>query len=178
MGLRASSSHTLIGSIIGVGLSNQFLAPTDAVTSGVDWAKAREVGTALVVSPLIGFVVAALLLLLLKLIVKNPALFMEPDPSKAPPWRIRGILITSCTGVSFAHGSNDGQKGMGLIRLILVGVVPAAFSLNRTPDPAMLTGFRNNASAVQQGLHLRFPQGAAPIGHSRAIVDEAVRTKQ
>jgi PiT family inorganic phosphate transporter len=178
MGLPASSSHTLIGSIIGVGLSNQFLAPAGAVTSGVDWAKAREVGTALVVSPLIGFVVAALLLLLLKLIVKNPALFKEPDPNKAPPWWIRGILITTCTGVSFAHGSNDGQKGMGLIMLILVGVVPAAFALNRTPDPAMLTGFRNNASAVLEVLDKRFPQGAVPIGDARAIVDEAVRTKQ
>jgi PiT family inorganic phosphate transporter len=177
LGLPASSSHTLIGSIIGVGLSNQFLAHAGAVTSGVDWAKAREVGMALVISPVIGFVVAALLLLLLKMIVRNPALFNEPQPDKSPPWWIRGILITTCTGVSFAHGSNDGQKGMGLIMLILVGVVPAAFALNRTPDPAMLTGFRSNAGAVLQVLDRRFPQGAAPTTDARAIVDEAVRTK-
>ncbi len=89
LGLPASSSHTLIGSIVGVGLCNQFLAPAGAVTSGVDWAKAREVGMALVISPLVGFVVAALLLLLLKLVVRNPALFKEPEPDKAPPWWIR-----------------------------------------------------------------------------------------
>jgi PiT family inorganic phosphate transporter len=178
LGLPASSSHTLIGSIIGVGLSNQFLAQADAVTSGVDWAKAREVGIALVISPVIGFVVAALLLLLLKLIVRNPALFKEPDPSKSPPWWIRSVLIATCTGVSFAHGSNDGQKGMGLIMLILVGVVPAAFALNRTPDPTMLMSFRSNATAVLQVLDRRFPQGPTPITDARAIVDEAVRTKQ
>src|SRR5471032_1802061 len=178
LGLPASSSHTLIGSIIGVGLSNQFLAPAGAVTSGVDWAKAREVGMALVISPVIGFVVAALLLLLLKLVVRNPALFKEPEPNKAPPWWIRGTLIATCTGVSFAHGSDDGQKGMGLIMLILVGVVPAAFALNRTPDPSMLTGFRSNAGAVLQVLDTRFPQGASPIKDVRAIVDDAVRTKQ
>jgi inorganic phosphate transporter, PiT family len=177
LGLPASSSHTLIGSIIGVGLSNQFLAQAGTVTSGVDWAKAREVGMALVISPIIGFVVAALLLLLLKVIVRNPALFEEPAPDKSPPWWIRGILITTCTGVSFAHGSNDGQKGMGLIMLILVGVVPAAFALNRTADPSMLTSFRTNAGAVLQVLDRRFPQGAVPIADGRAIVDEAVRTK-
>jgi inorganic phosphate transporter, PiT family len=178
LGLPASSSHTLIGSIVGVGLSNQFLASAGAVTSGVDWAKAREVGMALVISPVVGFVVAALLLLLLKLVVRNPALFKEPEPNKAPPWWIRATLIATCTGVSFAHGSNDGQKGMGLIMLILVGVVPAAFALNRTPDPSMLTGFRSNASAVLQVLDARFPHGATPLGDARAIVDEAVRTKQ
>jgi PiT family inorganic phosphate transporter len=180
LGLPASSSHTLIGSIIGVGLANQLLAATGAVTSGVDWGKARDVGMALLVSPLLGFVASGALLLLLKAVIRNPALFKEPDPSKAPPWWIRGVLILTCTGVSFAHGSNDGQKGMGLIMLILVGVVPAAFALNRTPDPSMLTSFRSNASAVIAVLDQRFPQPGAPLSpvEARTIVDNAVRTKE
>ncbi len=178
LGLPASSSHTLIGSIIGVGLSNQLLAASGAVTSGVDWAKARDVGISLLVSPIVGFVAAGLLLLLLKALIRNPALFKEPDPTRAPPWWIRAILIGTCTGVSFAHGSNDGQKGMGLIMLILVGVVPAAFALNRTPDPSMLTSFRTNAGAVVQVLDRHFPQGATPLANARTVVDETVRTKQ
>ena len=179
LGLPASSSHTLVGSIIGVGLANQLLAATGAVTSGVDWAKAREVGLALLISPVIGFVVSGALLLLLKAVIRNPTLFKEPDPGKSPPWWIRGILILTCTGVSYAHGSNDGQKGMGLIMLILVGVVPAAFALNRTPDPSMLTSFRSNATAVIAVLDQRFPQGPTPLStaDARTIVDTAVRTK-
>ena len=131
-GLPASSSHTLIGSIIGVGLANPLMRGRDG-TSGVDWSKATEIGYALLLSPLVGFVVAALLLLLLKTLVRNPALYAAPEGNKPPPLWIRGLLSLTCTGVSFAHGSNDGQKGMGLIMLILIGTVPTAFALNRTP---------------------------------------------
>jgi PiT family inorganic phosphate transporter len=132
-GLPASSSHTLIGSIIGVGLANQLMSSGNG-TSGVDWSQALNVGNALLFSPLVGFVGAALLLLVLKFLVRNPALYSEPK-GKTPPWWIRGILVLTCTGVSFAHGSNDGQKGMGLIMLILIGTVPTAYALNRAmPD--------------------------------------------
>ncbi|MGH6862036.1 MAG: inorganic phosphate transporter, partial [Phyllobacterium sp.] len=134
LGLPSSSSHTLIGSIVGVGLANQFLAPEGTATSGVDWSKATEVGMSLLVSPLVGFGAAALLLLAMKLFVRNKALYEAPKGSTPPPFWIRALLIFTCTGVSFAHGSNDGQKGMGLIMLILIGVVPTAFALNRTPD--------------------------------------------
>src|SRR6266581_8891332 len=129
-GLPASSSHTLIGSIIGVGVANALMRGRDG-TSGVDWSKATEIGYALLLSPLFGFCVAAALLLILKLVVRNPALYSEPKGDQPPPWWIRGILILSCSGVSFAHGSNDGQKGMGLIMLILIGTVPTAYALNR-----------------------------------------------
>src|SRR4249920_2806909 len=135
-GLPASSSHTLIGSIIGVGVANALLHGRGG-TSGVDWGKATEIGYALLLSPLFGFCMAAILLLVLKLIVRNPALYEAPEGHKAPPLWIRGILIATCTGVSFAHGSNDGQKGMGLIMLILIGTVPTAYALNRAlPDSA------------------------------------------
>ncbi len=130
LGLPASSSHTLIGSIIGVGVANALMHGRDG-TSGVDWAQATKIGYSLLLSPMIGFFVAGLLLLLLKTLIKNKELYTEPKGNKPPPVWIRGLLILTCTGVSFAHGSNDGQKGMGLIMLILVGTVPMAYVLNR-----------------------------------------------
>src|SRR5450432_1966692 len=103
LGLPASSSHTLIGSIIGVGVANALMRGQDG-TSGVDWGKATEIGQALLLSPLIGFVASAALLMVVKMIVKNPALYAAPEGNKTPPWWIRGLLILTCTGVSFAHG--------------------------------------------------------------------------
>ncbi len=134
-GLPASSSHTLIGSIVGVGLANSVLTAGHQFGDGVNWGKLQDTLLALVVSPIIGFFCSALLLLIMKALIKDPALYTEP-PSDAPPkpW-IRALLILTCTGVSFAHGSNDGQKGMGLILLILIGTVPAAYALNLGLSP-------------------------------------------
>src|SRR5262249_40752991 len=103
-GLPASSSHTLIGSIVGVGVTNALLHGRSG-TAGVDWAKAKEVGEALLLSPLFGFALAAVLLMLLKSIIRIPALYAEPKGDQPPPWWIRGILILTCTLVSFFHGS-------------------------------------------------------------------------
>jgi len=139
-GLPSSSSHTLIGSIIGVGLMNQLMAVNTAV-SGVDWAQALGIGKALLFSPLIGFFAAALLLWLAKSLIKIPALFEAPKDNKPPPFWIRVLLILTCTGVSFAHGSNDGQKGMGLIMLILIGTVPTVYALNRAVPTAQEANF-------------------------------------
>jgi PiT family inorganic phosphate transporter len=133
LGLPASSSHTLIGSIMGVGLMNS-LVNSGSFVGGVNWAKAREVGLSLLVSPVVGFACTAILLLVLKTLVRKPELYAEPDPNKAPPWWIRIVLWLTCTGVSLAHGSNDGQKGMGLLMLILVGIVPGMYALNLTSD--------------------------------------------
>src|SRR5215471_18605622 len=129
-GLPASSSHTLIGSVLGVGLANSLLAKGDGFGSGVNWGKAAEVGVSLLISPIIGFCCAGLLLLLVKALVGRPELFRPPTYGALPPAGIRGLLILTCTGVSFAHGSNDGQKGMGLIMLILVGILPGTFALD------------------------------------------------
>jgi PiT family inorganic phosphate transporter len=128
-GLPASSSHTLIGSIIGVGLANQLMAGSNG-TTGVDWSQVGSVFRALLISPVVGFVFAALLLLVIKAVIKDPRLFEAPKGDAPPPFWIRGLLVLTCTGVSFAHGSNDGQKGMGLIMLILIGTVPTAYALN------------------------------------------------
>lgn len=129
-GIPNSSSHTLIGSILGVGLMNQYMAARQQGVSGVDWGQAIEVAKSLLFSPLVGFVCSALLLLLLKRVLPNPKLYSEPQGTEPPPFWIRGLLLLTCTGVSFAHGSNDGQKGMGLIMLILVGTVPTVYALN------------------------------------------------
>jgi len=149
LGLPASSSHTLIGSIIGVGVTNALLRGRDG-TSGVDWSKATEIGYALLLSPLFGFFLAAVLLLVLKFIVRNAALYAEPQGDQPPPWWIRGILIITCTLVSFFHGSNDGQKGMGLIMLILIGTVPTAYALNRSLPPSQIERFQTTSQAATQ----------------------------
>jgi inorganic phosphate transporter, PiT family len=129
-GLPASSSHTLIGSIVGVGLANSMLFGSHTFGDGVNWAKVHDTLAALILSPIIGFVCAGLLLLLMKALIRAPELYRAPPKGEPPsPW-IRALLILTCTGVSFAHGSNDGQKGMGLIMLIMIGILPSAFALN------------------------------------------------
>ena len=128
-GLPASSSHTLIGSVIGVGIANQLMNGRSG-TSGVDWGQAANIGKALLLSPIVGFGCAGLLLLLAKALIKDPKLYTAPEGTEPPPFYIRCLLILTCTGVSFFHGSNDGQKGMGLIMLILIGTVPTAYALN------------------------------------------------
>ena len=129
MGLPSSSSHTLIGSVLGVGITNQLMS-VGTGTSGVDWGQAGNVGKSLFFSPLIGFACAAIMLIVLRKSVSDARLYKAPEGAEPPPFWIRGLLLLTCTGVSFAHGSNDGQKGMGLIMLILVGTVPTAYALN------------------------------------------------
>jgi PiT family inorganic phosphate transporter len=146
-GIPASSSHTLIGAILGVGLANSML-PGHVFGSGVNWSKAGEIGLSLLISPLTGFTLAAVLLLVLKKLVPNPNLHREPEGDTPPPWWIRAILIFTCTSVSFAHGSNDGQKGVGLVMLILIGILPASYALNMDYSKAQLA----EAYAVSQEL--------------------------
>jgi PiT family inorganic phosphate transporter len=167
-GLPASSSHTLIGSIIGVGITNALLHGRDG-TSGVDWTKATEIGYALLASPLFGFALAAILLVVLKLVVRIPALYAEPKGDQPPPWWIRGILILTCTLVSFFHGSNDGQKGMGLIMLILIGTVPTAYALNRAMPPAQMAQFQSSSMAASDLIAAK-AAGYSVLGNPRPAV--------
>jgi inorganic phosphate transporter, PiT family len=147
-GLPASSSHALIGSIMGVGFANSVLAGGRPFGEGVDWTKATEVGTSLLVSPVVGFCGAAALLLLAKSLIKHKELYLAPDKEKAPPTWIRCLLILTCTGVSFGHGSNDGQKGMGLIMLILIGVLPTVYALNLSLSPSAINELASSADKV------------------------------
>ena len=174
-GLPASSSHTLIGSIIGVGVMNAIMRGRDG-TSGVDWGKAKEVGEALLLSPLFGFALAAALLLLLKAIVRVPALYAEPQGNRPPPWWIRGILILTCTLVSFFHGSNDGQKGMGLIMLILIGVVPTAYALNRALPESQLQAFAQTSQAASAVINQK-AAGYNVLGNPRPAVTAYVSSR-
>jgi inorganic phosphate transporter, PiT family len=174
LGLPASSSHTLIGSIIGVGLANQMMSSGGA--SGVDWAQASKIGYSLLLSPLIGFCAAALLLLALKLVARRPELYSEPKGAAPPPLWIRSILILTCTGVSFAHGSNDGQKGMGLIMLILIGVVPTAYALNRAMPDSASQPFLRTSTYVAQTLD-RYADGRT-VTDARRVIGEYLRTRQ
>jgi len=167
-GLPASSSHTLIGSIIGVGVTNALLHGRSG-TAGVDWSKAKEVGEALLVSPLSGFALAAALLLLLRSIIRIPALYAEPKGDQPPPWWIRGILILTCTLVSFFHGSNDGQKGMGLIMLILIGTVPTAYALNRSMPANQLQTFASRSQAASTVIEQK-ASGYSVLGNPRPAV--------
>ena len=175
-GLPASSSHTLIGSIIGVGIANQLMSPKTG-TSGVDWGQATNIGKSLLLSPVVGFVCAFLLLYLMKAVVKNRALYEAPVGTEPPPFWIRSLLLLTCTGVSFAHGSNDGQKGMGLIMLILVGTVPTAYALNHAITHKQSDDF----IAVSQqaaGILSNYVSPNAVIGDPREEVTDYIRTKQ
>jgi inorganic phosphate transporter, PiT family len=175
-GLPASSSHTLVGSIIGVGVANALLHGRSG-TSGVDWSKAKEVGEALLVSPLFGFALAAVLLLLLKSIVRIPALYAEPEGDHPPPWWIRGILILTCTLVSFFHGSNDGQKGMGLIMLILIGTVPTAYALNRAMPESEMRTFATTSQAASAVINQK-ASGLNVLGNPRPAVTAYVASQE
>lgn len=179
LGIPNSSSHALIGSIMGVGLANQLMAPAGQATSGVDWSQAWNVARALLFSPLMGFVFAALLLLVMKYLVRVPKLYQEPKSAAPPPWWIRGILILTCTGVSFAHGGNDGQKGMGLIMLILIGAAPTAYALNRTMTDAETPAFVQSSLAAQH-VFTAHADGLPPMAPdaARKTVGDALRAKE
>jgi PiT family inorganic phosphate transporter len=170
LGLPASSSHTLIGSIIGVGLANSLLTPGRSFGQGVNWSNAAEVGLSLLISPILGFVGAATLLLVCKQVLKQPELYVAPKANMPPPLWIRGILTLTCTGVSFAHGSNDGQKGMGLIMLILIGILPGAYALNPGADHARYQQVAQAGASINTALEKH--AGAAAAGEDLNLVLE------
>jgi PiT family inorganic phosphate transporter len=179
MGIPNSSSHALIGSIMGVGLANQLMAPAGQATSGVDWSQAQKVFTTLLISPLVGFGAAAILLLVMKLTIRSKKLYTAPDGDAPPPLWIRSLLILTCTSVSFGHGSNDGQKGMGLIMLILIGSAPTAYALNRTMPDSSAPAFIAAAQKAQSVFTAH--AGGAPamdVAVARAKVGDAVKSKK
>jgi len=150
LGIPCSSSHTMIGAMIGGGLAFTFYYNGP----GVNWSKAGEIGSSLILSPIIGFGAAALLMLFLKHVTKSHALFHIPSgENDRPPIHIRLLLVTTCTLVSFFHGSNDGQKGVGLFMLILIAFLPARFAVNHAvPNSKVLSALNQTEQVINQRL--------------------------
>lgn len=175
-GLPASSSHTLIGSIIGVGIANQ-LMNVKSGTSGVDWAQAANIGKSLLLSPIFGFLLASLLFVTVRAIIKDKKLYEAPEGTEPPPFWIRGLLVLTCTGVSFFHGSNDGQKGMGLIMLILIGTVPTTYALNHAVTARQSQDFVAVSRQAADTLN-KYVESATVVGDPHDDVTEYVRTRE
>jgi PiT family inorganic phosphate transporter len=176
-GLPASSSHTMVGSIIGVGIANQ-LMNTHNGTSGVDWEQAMKVLQVLLISPVLGFGFAALLIFLSKRLIKYPSLYEAPKGNQPPPFPIRALMVLTCTGVSFFHGSNDGQKGMGLIMLILIGTVPTAYALNHAVTASDIQDFIAASERAGHILDRHVDKNGILGPDARAEVTDYIRTRQ
>jgi len=175
-GLPASSSHTMIGSVIGVGIANQLIHGHSGV-SGVDMEQVKKVFTALLVSPVVGFAMASILFLIFKLLARDPRLYKSPEGTAPPPFYIRCLLILTCGGVSYFHGSNDGQKGMGLIMLILVGTVPTAYALNHTVGVKEVQTFAAVSTATAGALS-NYVDPNVTVGDAQPTLENFVSTKK
>ena len=173
-GLPVSSSHTLIGSILGVALTNSMIAFGD--TRGVNWDKAREVFISLLISPVIGFIAAFILLRVMKVILPDPRLYREPTDKNPPSW-VRGVLLLTCGGVSFAHGSNDGQKGMGLILLILIGFLPGYYALD-VNHPTHVSEALESVTAIRMNFELSGVEMSEDVKRDLATVEDSLAGKK
>ncbi|MBR0551792.1 inorganic phosphate transporter [Stakelama marina] len=183
VGLPNSSSHSLIGSILGVGLANQLIeAGSKGGTAGVDWGQAEKVLSALLFSPMLGFGAALVLMFTIRVIsrrTKKQVLLQAPHTAQdKPPRGIRALLIFTCTAVSFAHGGNDGQKGMGLIMLILIGCAPTAYALNRTMPAAETASFVQVANQASQLFEGRSGSANVPIVDARKVLADALQKRK
>ena len=172
VGIPASSSHTLIGAILGVGIANS-MRPGHAFGHGINFGKVGETMLSLLVSPLFGFAVAGGLLWIVKRLFSKTHAMDEPPPAGTPPPHgIRALLIATCSGVSFAHGTNDGQKGVGLVMLILIAMVPAGFALDLGTSPEHLRGTLQAATAIEQVVAAHAPAGDADAAIVQREIDD------
>jgi PiT family inorganic phosphate transporter len=159
LGLPVSSTHTLIGSITGIGIANSVINSFSSANSywwdGINWLKMQEILISLVISPLLGFCGAAILFLTAKYLIRQEELYTAPKENVPSLW-VRAVLVLTCSGVSFAHGSNDGQKGMGLMMLILVAILPSFFSLNLQTSPQSIAQLVASSNSVIPVLSSQF----------------------
>jgi len=167
----------MVGSILGVGIANQ-LMHVHANTSGVDWEQAIKVLEVLLISPFVGFFCAGILLFLSKRLINCPSLHEAPKKDEPPPWPIRVLMVLTCTGVSFFHGSNDGQKGMGLIMLILIGTVPTAYALNHASTVSDMKAFIVASEQAGSILNRHSDPSIGVSSDPRTEVTNYVRTGQ
>ncbi len=143
-GIPNSSSHCIIGSLIGVAAADTLLQAR-SLSDGIDWHQIWTVLEALAISPLLGLLLAGGLYGILRFTVRRGQLFAPPKDGQAPAWWLRGLLILTCTSVSFSHGTNDGQKSIGLIMLTIIGLMPTSYALNPT-STAQLHTLRDHAA--------------------------------
>ena len=171
LGIPCSSSHTLIASILGVGIAYSLLPNVNE--AAVNWGKTQEIGMSLLISPLFGFSMTIILMFVLRSLTKKTSygdsLFKEPKKNAPPPLWIRSILILTCTGVSYFHGQNDGQKGVGLIMLILIGIVPTYFALSDSISPKSLN---DSFAKIENVLNVMDPK---PLSHPDSV--QLIQTK-
>ena len=147
LGIPNSSSHCIIGALIGVAAADA-LMQSRGLSQGVDWQQIVTVLKALAISPILGFVGAGGLYLVLRLVVRRGHLLEPPKEGEAPVWWLRGLLILTCTSVSFSHGTNDGQKSIGLIMLTIIGLMPATYALNPQAPHELAQLSQNAATAI------------------------------
>ncbi len=162
-GIPCSSSHTLIGGLLGAG----FAFSTVHEAAKVNWGKASEIGSSLLISPLFGFSLAIILMYVLRTFIKSKRIFKEPDPKKPPPFWIRATLVLTCTLVSFFHGSNDGQKGVGLLLVVMMAFLPTQFALNNHVSPAQLKEAAGNIERTLLQASTTAPNPAVLEGFSK-----------
>ncbi len=167
-GIPCSSSHTLIGAMIGASLAFTYYYGG----SGVNWHKATEIGLSLILSPLFGFGAAILLMYFLKNVIKAKSLFHIPEGEDRPPFFIRLLLITTCTLVSFFHGSNDGQKGVGLLMLVLISFLPAQFVMNNNVPKSKMQELMQNGRQTLQRIKISNPNGSGPIDSAITLISQ------
>ena len=173
-GIPASSSHTLIGAIIGIGLTNALMTST-SVVDALNVPKMIQIFLSLILSPIVGLVIAGLMVFLLRRywngskkqqrIHLTPAEREKKDGKRKPPFWTRTALILSAIGVSFSHGANDGQKGIGLIMLVLIGVAPAGFVVNMSATGYDIARTRDAVTHLQQ----YYQQHVEVIPHAVAL---------
>jgi PiT family inorganic phosphate transporter len=173
-GIPCSSSHTLIGSIFGVGVAYGLLPESADVA--LNWSKVKDAGLSLFISPVIGFGMAMLTIYLMKKFVKSKKIFKEPEKKKKPPFWIRTFLILSSMGLSGAHGSNDGQKGIGLMMIILIGIVPFRFALDHSKQPEILLSQVNTIETVIDNVNIQ--EASLQERTSIAIIKEKIDSMQ
>lgn len=182
-GLPASSSHTLIGAIIGIGLTNALLTGT-SVVDALNVPKMIGIFMSLIISPIVGLVVAGGLVFILRRYwsgnKKRQRIHMTPaerekiDGKKKPPFWTRIALIVSAIGVSYSHGANDGQKGIGLIMLVLIGVAPAGFVVNMNSSGYDITRTRDAVNHLEQ----YYQQHATSLTHIIEMSPPALPTPE
>ncbi len=179
-GIPCSSSHTLLGSIFGVGIAFMFINVDGSVA--LNWKKVIDAGLSLLISPIFGFGLTMLLMTIFKSVVKRKKFFDEPEKDKKPPFWIRGILVLTCTSVSYSHGSNDGQKGVGLIMIILISLAPTFFAIDSSKNISNMYGnvqaidiYLNkiNASTISAEEQAKLMQIKNDVKDIRQVIEES-----